>query len=269
MKIGFLGFGSMNSAVCDGLLLKGAVAPCDAYATGRNQEKLAANCAQRGINACASNDELIANSDIIVIGLHKADMEEGLGVGAHATADAETKFQGKILVSIAAGCGYDFYEDILPAGSMHISTIPNTPISVGEGIIVAEDIHTFSDEALAAFEAVFGRAALIEYVPPKHLALGGCIAGSTPAFAAMMIEALGDAGVKYGLSRKAAYRLVAQMMAGTGKLAVTTGQHPAEMKDAVCSPGGSTILGVHALERMGFRAALEAAVDDTLSVYDL
>lgn len=269
MKIGFLGFGSMNSAVCDGLLLKEAVAPADVYATGRNQEKLAANCEQRGINACATNDELIAESDIIVVGLHMADIEAGLRVGACAPEGEDTRFEGKIIVSIAAGCGYDFYEEIMPAGTMHISTIPNTPITIGEGIIVVEDIHTLSDEALAAFEEVFGKAALIEYVPPQHLMLGGCMAGSTPAFAAMMIEALGDAGVKYGLSRKASYRLIAQMMAGTGKLAVTTGQHPAEMKDAVCSPGGSTILGVHALERKGFRSALEVAMDDILSKYDL
>lgn len=267
MKIGFLGFGSMNSAVCDGLLLKGAVAPCDAYATARNQAKLAENCAIRGINACATNDELIEKSDIIVIGLHKADMAEGLGLGEFARENSETKFQGKIIVSIAAGCGYDFYEELLPVGSMHISTIPNTPISVGEGIIIAENIDSFTDEARATFEEVFGAAALIEYLPPSQLGLGGCIAGSTPAFAAMMIEALGDAGVKYGLSRQSAYRLVAQMMTGTGKLAVTTGQHPGEMKDAVCSPGGSTILGVHALEKKGFKGALLEAVDDTMSVY--
>lgn len=267
MNIGFLGFGSMNSAVCDGLLLKDAINPADVYATGCNQNKLKANCEKRGINACADNEELIAKSDIIVIGVHKAQIEASLGIGACRTADFATKFEGKILVSIAAGCGFDYYEELLPAGTMHISTIPNTPISIGEGIIVAEDIHSLSAEAVAKFEAVFGKAALIEYVPPQHLGLGGCIAGSTPAFAAMMIEALGDAGVKYGLSRKAAYRLVAQMMAGTGKLAVITGDHPGEMKDAVCSPGGSTILGVEALEKTGFRASLMTAVDDTMSVY--
>ena len=91
--------------------------------------------------------------------------------------------------------------------------------------------------------------------------IGGTVSGCGPAFASMFLEALGDAGVKHGLPRAAAYRLAAQMLAGTGRLQLETGEHPGAMKDAVCSPGGTTIVGVAALERGGMRAAVIDAVD--------
>ena len=93
------------------------------------------------------------------------------------------------------------------------------------------------------------------------LSAAGTLAGCGPAFAAMFLEALGDAGVKHGLPRALAYRLASQMLAGTGKLQLATGSHPGQMKDAVCSPGGTTIVGVAALEEHGLRAAVIDAID--------
>lgn len=95
----------------------------------------------------------------------------------------------------------------------------------------------------------------------EQLSIAGTIAGCSPAYAAMFIEALGDAGVKHGLARETAYRLAAKMLEGTGRLCVERKLHPAAMKDAVCSPGGTTIKGVASLERDGFRGAVIAAID--------
>ena len=95
----------------------------------------------------------------------------------------------------------------------------------------------------------------------KLLSTASAIAGCGPAFAAMFLEALGDAGVKHGLPRAAAYRLAAQMMMGTAKLHLETGTHPGAMKDAVCSPGGTTIKGVASLEKDAFRGAVINAID--------
>ena len=94
-----------------------------------------------------------------------------------------------------------------------------------------------------------------------HIGLGSVIAGCTPAFTAMYIEALGDAACRHGLSRSDAYSIISQMLVGTGKMALASGEHPGQMKDAVCSPGGLTIVGVNALEKNGFRFAVIDSID--------
>ena len=100
----------------------------------------------------------------------------------------------------------------------------------------------------------------VETVPSSQMGIAGTLSGCGPAYAAMFLEALGDAGVFHGLPRELAYRLAAQMLAGAGKLQLETGEHPGAMKDAVCSPGGTTILGVAELERRGFRGTVIEAV---------
>ena len=132
---------------------------------------------------------------------------------------------------------------------------------MGAGVIACEQRHSLADEELEAFENLFGRIALIEWVDGKLLSTASSIAGCGPAFAAMFLESLGDAGVKHGLPRATAYRLAAQMMMGTAKLHLETGTHPGAMKDAVCSPGGTTIKGVAALEKDGFRGCVIDAID--------
>jgi len=254
MKIGFIGFGNMAMAICDGLLLKKIISPENIYACARNQAKLSANASARGIHACADASEAAAKSDILVVAVTPDQARNALEPALPALT-------GKIIVSISAGCLFDFYEEFLPAGTAHISTIPNTPVSVGEGVFVCEERHSLSGEQKRCFEEIFGSIAVIEYVKPELLWIGGSVAGCAPAFAAMMIEALGDAGVKYGLSRQTAYRLASQMMAGTGKLALKSSEHPGALKDAVCSPGGDTIRGVIALDKNGFRGALDEAMD--------
>ena len=134
-------------------------------------------------------------------------------------------------------------------------------IAVGAGVIACEQRHSLADEELEAFENLFGQIALIEWVDGKLLSTASSIAGCGPAFAAMFLESLGDAGVKHGLPRATAYRLAAQMMMGTAKLHLETGTHPGAMKDAVCSPGGTTIKGVAALEKDGFRGCVIDAID--------
>ena len=110
-------------------------------------------------------------------------------------------------------------------------------------------------------EELFSHVGLVLTVDTPLLGLAGTICGCSPAFVAMFIEALADAALKYGIPRADAYRMVSQMIVGTGKLQLETGQHPGAMKDAVCSPGGTTIVGVGELEQRGFRGAVIAAID--------
>ena len=148
------------------------------------------------------------------------------------------------------------------AQSIHIQcTIPNTPMAVGKGVLVTETDTTLTDMQTEVFESLFGPISLIERVDTAHMTIAMVVAGCAPAFTDMYIEALGDAGVQYGLQRATAYRLAAKMVEGVGALYMATGTHPGAMKDAVCSPGGTTIRGVAKLEKDGFRGAVIDAVD--------
>lgn len=254
ITLGFIGFGNMARAMAQGLVGAGALPGDRIYACAAHFDKLQANAAELGAHACETPLEVAQASDFVVVAVKPHLVAQVLEPVRDALA-------GKAVISVAAGCGFDFYEGVLAPGTRHLSTIPNTPIAVGAGVIACEQRHSLSEDELATFEGLFSQVALIEWVDGKLLSTASSIAGCGPAFAAMFLEALGDAGVKHGLPRASAYRLAAQMMMGTAKLHLETGEHPGAMKDAVCSPGGTTIKGVASLEKDAFRGAVVNAID--------
>jgi pyrroline-5-carboxylate reductase len=193
-------------------------------------------------------------SDVVFVAVKPYLVEEVCAPVADALA-------GKVVVSVAAGMTFDRYEDILAPGTHHVSTIPNTPVAVNEGVWTCEARHSLDEGEFALVRDLLATTGRVVEVDSKLLGIAGTVTGCGPAFVAMVIEALGDAAVKYGVPRATAYELAAQMVAGAGKLAVETGQHPGALKDAVCSPGGTTIRGVAALEEHGLRNALIKAID--------
>ena len=239
MKLGFIGYGNMAQAIAQGLVEKKVMAPSDIYASARDKEKLAKNTGKLGINPCYDNKEVAESCDIVVLAVKPYQMKEVAGAVSEELKD-------KLVVSIAAGVFFDDYEEILASGTHHISTVPNTPICTGEGVMVCEQTHSLSDDELNTFKEIFGKVALLEFIE---------------TFTEMYLEALGDAAVKHGLNRAASYRLAAQMIKGVGALYLAKGEHPGAMKDAVCSPGGTTIKGVAVLERNAFRGAVIDAID--------
>ena len=254
MKYGFIGTGNMGGALATACAK--AVEPESILLSNRSPEKARALAEKLGAS-CADNETIARDCDVIFLGVKPYMVADVLAPAREALA-------GKAVVSVAAGLLFDFYEDLLGAGSHHLSTIPNTPIAVGCGVIACEQKHSLSDDEWETFAGLFGGIALIEPVAGHLLSTASAVAGCGPAFAAMFLESLADGGVKNGLPRATAYRLAAQMMAGTAQLHLTTGTHPGAMKDAVCSPGGTTIKGVAALEAAGLRNALISAVDATL-----
>ena len=255
-SLGFIGFGNMAQAMAKGLVEAGALPGARIYATAAHFDKLQASTAALGAHACETAQDVVQASDFVVVAVKPHLVAQVLEPVRDMLAAP-----GKAVISVAAGCGFEFYEEVLAPGTHHLSTIPNTPIAVGAGVVACEQRHSLDDAELAAFEGLFGQVALIEWVDGKLLSTASAIAGCGPAFAAMFLEALGDAGVKHGLPRAAAYRLAAQMMMGTAKLHLETGTHPGAMKDAVCSPGGTTIKGVASLEKDAFRGAVVNAID--------
>ncbi len=254
IRIGFIGFGNMAQAMVKGLILKAVLPPKQIYACAKNWEKLCGNAKKMGIQPCRSVKELVEHADVIVAAVKPYLIQEVL-------EPVKNDLKDKILVSVAAGWLFERYEEILAPGTHHISTLPNTPVSVGEGIIICEEKHSLTEEGYALFERLFRPVGMIQPVDTKHFGIAGTIGGCGPAFAAMFIEALADAAVLHGLPRELSYGLASQMVAGTGKLQRATKEHPGAMKDAVCSPGGTTIVGVAALERNGLRSAVIDAVD--------
>ena len=241
----------MAQALTDGLLRSGKVAPDEVAACARNWEKLCRNAGLRGIRPLESAAQVADFADVLVVAVKPRQVEEVL-----------TPLRaGKIVLSVAAGFMFDRYEAILAPGTHHISTIPNTPVSVCEGIVVCERRHSLTADEWQAVRALLGGVGMVVEVDTSLLAVAGTVCGCAPAFVAMFIEALGDAAVKHGIPRDEAYRMVSQMVVGTGRLQLESGTHPAAMKDAVCSPGGTTIVGVAELERHAFRAAVIDAVD--------
>lgn len=258
IKVGFIGFGNMAQAIATGLLRADAVPAGNIFACAKRWDKLVAATEPRGMVACPGVHEVVEAADIVVAAVKPYLVAEVLAPVAPQLADP---MGGKVLVSVAAGMTFERYEEFLAPGTHHLSTIPNTPVSVNEGVWVCEACHSLTDDEFELVKNLLGTTGLVETVDSKLLGIAGTVSGCGPAFIAMAMEALGDAAVKYGVPRATAYRLVEQMVAGTGRMALETGQHPGALKDAVCSPGGTTIRGVAALEEHGLRNALIKAID--------
>lgn len=253
VTVGFIGYGNMGQGVARGLVNGGVVGAGNIVAYDIDRDRLMRNTTQLGARAAASAEEIVAESDVVVIAVKPNLVGEVMA----PLADA---LDGKIVLSIAWGMWNDQLEAIIP-GTSHLSVVPNLPIGVGSGVLVVEDTHTLEYEQMALIRSLFEPIALLETVDTAHMSAAGIVSSCAPAFTAVYIEALADAGVKYGLRRDTAYRLAAKMVEGTGAQIIEQGMTPAALKDGVCSPGGATIKGVVVLEHEGFRGAAISAIE--------
>lgn len=254
LRIGFIGYGNMAQAIATGLVTVGCYNSQQLFACAQHFDKLQQTTAALGIQAVDSATAVVQQCDYIILAVKPHLIETVI-------APIHDLLANKVVISVAAGYNFAKYSNILPSHTQHISTIPNTPIAVGAGILICEQQHSLSPATLDNFTQLFSQIALIEMVDTNQLSIAGTLSGCSPAFTAMYLEALADAAVKHGLSRDASYRIAAAMLSGTGKLALEHKLHPGILKDAVCSPGGSTIRGVAALEQGGFRGLVIAAID--------
>ncbi len=256
MDIGIIGFGNMGGAIAEGLQSARPASLGTLRASARDRERLTKRCEALHILPCA-NREAAEKSDLVILAVKPYQVEKVVG-------EIFDALHGKMVVSVASGISFDALKALLPADAHALCAIPNTPVAVCRGIFCCEQEHSFSENELRAFESVFSSVGLIMYLDPKQLPAASAVAGCGPAFAALFIEALGDAAVKNGVQRQSAYRIAAQMLEGAAALCLNAQKHPAQMKDEVCSPGGTTIRGIAALEENGFRHSLISAVDATL-----
>ncbi len=254
-QIGFIGCGAMAQALAGGLIAAGVPAAnvhgADPAPAQRKQFEH-----DVGATTTAINDELVASCDVIVISVKPqvvANILSALG--------ATEELNEKLWISIAAGVDLATYEQSLPHGTRVIRSMPNTPALVREGATaLCPNAHASTadlDVARALFSAV-GTTWTTRAEDQLNAVTG--LSGSGPAYVFLLLEALGDAGVREGLPREAAYQLAFQTVLGSAKLAIESGEHPGVLKDRVTSPGGTTIAGLEKLESAGVRAAIYAAV---------
>lgn len=253
VKIGFIGYGNMAGATGRGLMLSGAVKPEQIYACAKNFDKLRVKAETQGIHACKNAEEVCRACDIVFIGVKPYMVKDVM-------TPVKEALKGKVVISLATNTYCDALSEILPE-SHCVATAPNTPVSVCEGIFICEEDNTLTDDEKVFVQELLENLGTFMWLDRDHMGIAGVVAGCSPAFVSMFMEALGDAACKHGLTRPVAYRLIAQMLAGTGKMALASGDHPGQMKDAVCSPAGTTIVGVSTLEKNGFRFAVIDAVD--------
>ncbi len=255
-KIGFIGLGNMATAIMGGLLAKKMAKP--ECIIGYDKFETAAKKAVENYNiTTVINEKAVAEAvDVLFLAVKPNVLPEVLKkIGPYV--DKKT-----VIISIAAGKSLAFLEEGLGRKDLKIvRTMPNTPALVLEGctgVCVNDNVTEEETKEVLELLGAFGRASLL---PEKLMDVVVGISGSSPAYVFMFIEAMADAAVAAGMPRAQAYEFSAQAVLGSAKLLLETGKHPGELKDMVCSPGGTTIQAVKVLEEMGFRAAVMDAVE--------
>ena len=256
-KIGFIGMGNMAQAIADGFIKNGLRTKEELFAYAPNQEKLAANAARIGFVPCPSVEVVLEQCNTVIMACKPQQAVE--------TAEKyRSQLRGKTLLSVAWGIDLAKYRAVL-GDDTHIQYImPNTPASVGEGVFLFEEENTLAPHISEEVRKLFSALGSVHVLPRKQMDIAGAISGCGLAFVDQMMEAFADAAVYYGLPRGISYELISEMLVGAAKLQLETKEHPAVLKDAVCSPGGITIKGVCALEQAGFRAACIDAIAATM-----
>lgn len=258
MKLGFIGMGNMAMALCEGFINSGLIAKEDIYGYAPHYDKLIKNAERIGFVPEKNLKDMIGKIDVTIMACKPYQIENVL-------SEISDELKEKVLVSVAAGWGYSKYREYLDEAVRIQFVMPNTPALVGEGVMLFESENSlFPEERLEIIE-LFSSLGMVEELPSSLMGIGGAITGCGPAFVDLFIEAYADAAVKYGIQRKTAYRLVSQMIMGSAKLQIETGEHPGVLKDNVCSPNGTTIVGVAALERAGFRNACIECIDEIMN----
>lgn len=256
MKLGFIGAGNMGSAILHGILRSGLLSASDVAITDK-QPAQTAKFASQGVCIFADNKELVRACDCVLLAIKPV-------YAADVIKDVYDELNGKFVISIVAGWTYDMLSDALPQTARFVRVMPNTPLAVGEGMSLISMHCRCTDDEFTFAKQVFSSAGKVVEVEDHVFVAATSINGCGPAFVYQFIEALADGGVRYGVPRAMAYELAAQTLIGAAKMVMETGEHPGKLKDAVCSPGGTTIEGVYALEKGGMRAAVMDALGATI-----
>jgi pyrroline-5-carboxylate reductase len=249
-----LGAGTAGEALIAGVLSSGWRRPIEIVASARHEERLRQLGERHGIRTTLSNVDAVDGAGIVVIAVKPQDIEGLLGeVGGALTAD-------QTVVSIAAAIPTALIESHLSDRVPVVRAMPNTPMTVHEGIAGIAAGTYAEEEHLIRAEEVLGSVGSTVRVDESYMDAITAVSGSGPAYFALLAESMIEAGILLGLSRAVATDLVVQTMLGTAKLLRDERMHPVELREAVTSPGGTTISAIRELEQAGVRAAFLNAI---------
>lgn len=257
MKLGFIGCGNMGQALLKGVLNSGVIQPSDVTIITRSPDSAAKLAGELHVNVADSLEALVQSAEILILATKPADAQNLLTDLAATSINR----QEHLLISIAAGVSLETIERLTFRYARNARVMPNTPCMIGMGAsgyclgpsTTQDDAHTI--------EQIFGTVGYVTQVPEKLMDAVTAISGAGPAYIFLLLEALADSGVALGLPRNIALDLAAHTVSGSATMQIQTGQHPAQLKDMVTSPGGATIRGLAELEKGGMRATIFNAVE--------
>jgi pyrroline-5-carboxylate reductase len=254
MKIAVLGIGNMGQALISGFVGRGACRPGDISMYDSDLEKAARFAARTQCRFYKTAPDAVRETDAVLIAVKPQVFDECMSeILVHLRENI-------LIISIVAGVRLGSIKRSLHGKKAGIIRImPNTPAMIGEGMSAMSFLDTTPKEELYV-QQLFETCGRVLKVEEKKMDAVTGLSGSGPGFVMMFIEALADAGVKNGLTREEALLLSAMTVRGASSMVLETKIHPAQLKDQVCSPGGTTIAGIHALEKKGFRGAIMEAV---------
>ena len=252
--IGFIGSGNMGQAMIGGIIKSGLISNNDVIVSDLDQKKLDFISMEYKTQVTTDSIELVKKSDIIFLAIKPNIYSIVL------KQIKEYVSEDKIIISIAPGQTLENLEERLSKGIKIVRAMPNTPALVGQGMSAICKNQNVTTEELNLVKQLFESFGKAEEIPEYQFDSVIGVSGSSPAYVFMFIEALADGAVIGGMPRDKAYKFAAQSVLGSAKMVLDTGKHPGELKDMVCSPGGTTIEAVAELEEKGFRNAVIAAV---------
>lgn len=255
IPIGFLGAGQMATALAKGWLGSGLLdaersTAADPYAAATQLFRT-----KTGLTTAASNRDVLTQTDVLVLAVKPQILPNLL---EEIRPHLEPRH---LLISIAAGVQIREFEARLGSQTRIVRVMPNTPALLGASAAGYSANAAATADDLALVGRLFSAVGVAYALPEGQLDAVTGLSGSGPAFVYVLIEAMADGGVRMGLPREVALKLAAQTVLGSARMVLETGQHPGQLKDAVASPGGTTIAGLHALERGGLRASIMDAIE--------
>jgi len=254
MKIGFIGAGNMASAIVRGMASNG-VHGSDMLVYDVDTAKQVALFEECGVCMCGSAEEVIYGVEAVVLAVKPQVFPSLLPQLAPALQDCRP-----LIVSIAAGKTLASIEELVGEGLAIVRVMPNINAKVGEAMSAYCANAAVTDTQRDTVLRVFGAVGQTVEMAETHFSAYAALAGCSPAYTLLYMDALAEAGVKYGIPKDVSLQIVAQAVLGTARLLQESGDHPRALVDQVCSPGGTTIEGVIALQQNGFeKAVLEAA----------
>lgn len=255
-RIGILGAGNMGGAIIRGLMESGYVRPSEAAIYDPNGKAMEAISQTWPVTCCTSAAELCEISSMVVFAVKPQLLQKAIDECGEELLD-------RAVISIVAGWTTEMLADALGRyEARYLRVMPNTPAIVGEGMTALCEDTTFTKEEFSFAEGIFEAIGKTVILPERMFDGVTALSGSSPAMVYTLMETMADAGVREGIPRATALTLAAQTVLGSALMVLNSGEHPAALRDKVCSPAGTTIEAVAALEEHGFRNAILQAMKD-------